>query len=97
MGAYPRVETREGVLELMNNSGNTIDQSVFDDFNSLPNEIFKDKDVYHLSLGMTWYSVEPSHYNFEFNYYNAKSFKTLLKYKAFDDIVDSIKYLKDNI
>ncbi len=95
MGAYPSKKSREEVLESL--KYNNVDQSVIDDFNSLPETVESNGIVYNLSLVSTFFSVSPMWTNFEYNYYNSPNLKTLFKYKAFTNVGDCINHLKEEI
>lgn len=92
MGAYPSKKTREEVLAMLVEAN--VDQSVISDFNNLPDLIEKDGDNYELNLVTTWFSTEPSFYNFEFNYYDKTNYKSFVFYSITRDIVVAINNLK---
>ena len=95
MGAYPTKRTREEVLESL--KFNNVEQSVIDEFNGLPETIVSDGVEYKLNLVSTFFSVSPMWTNYEYNYYNNVTFKTLFKYKCFTNVGDCINYLKESI
>ena len=90
MGAYPRKKSKDEVLEIL--SKQNVPTSTVMDFNSLPEEIVKNKMEYRLSLVIT--DIDDVKQNYEFNYYCKGFAKFLLDYKIFTNIAEAINYLK---